>query len=298
MEVQHLRYFYEVARRGSFTEAARSLRISQPSLSKQVKLLETLEGLTFLDRRKSGVRLTPMGEILYRHCQVIFDEVASIQRSISNRKEECEGELSIGASDNLCNHLLPEVLGRYCALYPRIQVSLYCGVSSEIAERVQDFRIELGLFYTFFKNPLLTFEKIKDVEFCVLVSKDSPFRKVKRIAELREASYIGSRTADYRSPYPTLKMLRGAGLNPQNIIQTNSQETQKKLCLAGVGYTVNPIHTVRHELKSGELVQVPTSTPFMSPLYLVRRKHRFPSKAAELWLTLFRATLKTPVVVT
>ncbi|RZA04544.1 MAG: LysR family transcriptional regulator, partial [Proteobacteria bacterium] len=54
MELNHLRYFYEVAKAGSFTNAARSLRISQSALSKTVALLEAREGVKLLQRSKSG----------------------------------------------------------------------------------------------------------------------------------------------------------------------------------------------------------------------------------------------------
>jgi DNA-binding transcriptional LysR family regulator len=54
MELNHLKYFYEVAKRGSFTGASKTLRVSQPSISKIVQLLEEREGVKLFNRNKKG----------------------------------------------------------------------------------------------------------------------------------------------------------------------------------------------------------------------------------------------------
>ena len=72
MELNHLKYFYEVARAGSFTAAARNLRVSQPSLSKTVALLEAREKIQLLERSKKGVTLTKIGMEVYTRCEKIF----------------------------------------------------------------------------------------------------------------------------------------------------------------------------------------------------------------------------------
>ena len=113
MEWNQLRYFYEVAKHGSFTKASQVLRISQPSLSKMVSQLEKTAGYFFLERNKKGVRLTPIGEILFEGCEKIFTEFEAVKASISEKGKECSGMLSIGASDNVCNYLFPEVLASF-----------------------------------------------------------------------------------------------------------------------------------------------------------------------------------------
>src|SRR5689334_13386897 len=111
MELNHLKYFYEVARLGSFTKASRALRISQPSISKMVKLLEGRQNVKLLDRSKrGGVHLTPTGKRFFESCISIFGEVETLKNVVDHEKVECAGDLAIGASDNICNYMVPDIL--------------------------------------------------------------------------------------------------------------------------------------------------------------------------------------------
>src|SRR5256885_738849 len=133
MELTHLKYFYEVAKQGSFTRASKSLRITQPSISKTIQQMEYTTGQRLLDRaRRGGVSLTPAGKILYQSCEKIFLELEAMRIKIELESRECAGPVSIGASDNLCNHFLPKVLAKFCKDHPKVRVSLLSGSSSSI----------------------------------------------------------------------------------------------------------------------------------------------------------------------
>src|SRR6185312_8942101 len=98
MELNHLRYFYEVAKSGSFTEAARRLHISQSALSKAVAQLEDAEGVKLLTRSKKGVVLTLIGSEIFTKSSAIFAAVTDIEDTCRGRKSVCEGPLRFGAS--------------------------------------------------------------------------------------------------------------------------------------------------------------------------------------------------------
>ena len=111
MQLNHLYYFYTVAKLNSFTRASKELRVSQPSISKIIRQLEEAQGSRLLDRSRRGeMSLTETGEIFFTHCKRIFDELKNLQQHISNQAHECIGPLRIAASDNLCNYVLPEIV--------------------------------------------------------------------------------------------------------------------------------------------------------------------------------------------
>jgi DNA-binding transcriptional LysR family regulator len=291
MEWNQLRYFYEVAKRGSFTRASQSLRISQPSLSKMVKQLETHEGYAFLERGKKGVRLTPMGEILFRGCEDIFDRLENLKKDLNKRKDECIGELWVGASDNLCNYLLPEWVLAFQKTHSKVQIRLYAGVASEIQARLKDYQVEIGFFYTPTKEKEFLVQEMAFIDFVAVVNPKL-LKETSPSQAFSSLGYIGSQSTDYKEPYPTLKMLRKSGIEPRISMETNNQETQKRLALKGGGYTVLPIHMVHKELESGALVRIKTSKKLGSPLYFVKRRNRPLSKQAELWVEHFRKGLR------
>ena len=281
MELNQLRYFYEVARAGSFTQASRRMRVSQPAISKQVLQLERKEGYKFLDRRKRGVGLTPMGQILFERCDRIFGEFQALKETMRLRQEECGGELWVGASDNLCQYVLPQLLATFLKSNPTVRLSLFSGVSDTLRTKILDCSIEMALFYTLVKDRELNARKIAEIDFCVVAAPSLVGKKL-TIDNLRGLRYIGSLTKDYVKPYPALQLLRRLKVEPASLVEVNLQEAQKQMALHGIGYTVVPAHMVKAELEKGLLVRLPTR--MKAPLYLILRRNRTLSRAAERWI--------------
>jgi len=290
MELNHLKYFYEVARRGSFTKASKALRISQPSISKMVKLLEDRLNVKLLDRTKrGGVHLTPTGKRFFESCGSIFAEIEALKSVVDHEKEECTGDLSLGASDNLCNYVLPEILEPFLKKYPKVQLRLFSGTSDAIKAELLSSNSELGIFYTAVREPGFQVEALGFATFVIVYGRKlSP--KV-TTADLADLPYVGSRIVDYAKPYPALEMLHSVGVKPKHIIETNNQETQKKLAIKGYGYTVVPKFMVQPEITSGGLKVVKTPKTIGSHVYLVKRKNRTLSKPAFLFETHLRAAM-------
>src|SRR5688572_26359702 len=136
MELNHLRYFFEVAQAGSFTHAARKLRISQSSLSKAVALLEDREGVKLLQRSKKGVALTAVGTEVYRMSAAIFLTVTEIENTCRGTKEVCEGYLRFGASDHVTNYLLVDEVRALQKEHAKVVPSIFSGAPHEIIEMI------------------------------------------------------------------------------------------------------------------------------------------------------------------
>lgn len=276
MELTHLKYFYEVARKQSFTKASKSLRVSQPSISKTIKQMEGLVGAKLLDRaRRGGVTLTDTGRILFRSCESIFQELENMKTRVQLQGAETAGELLLGASDNLCNHVFPEAFEAFCAKHPKVSVRLFNGASASIKEELLNGRLELGVFYTATTDAGLVAEKLGFVEFVIVTKKKLT------LDTLSAQPFVSCRVNDYQGAYPTLRMLHALGVRPRESFQTNSQETQKRLALRGLGFAVLPRFMVREELKQKLLVEVRTTKTIGSDLFLVTRRGKTLSKPAQ-----------------
>src|SRR6187399_2564423 len=99
MEINHLKVFFEVAKIGSFTEAARRLNISQSALSRSVALLEEIEKVILFERSKRGLTLTSTGEEVFRKCEELFQIFGKIEEVCRGVKETCEGPLRFATTD-------------------------------------------------------------------------------------------------------------------------------------------------------------------------------------------------------
>ncbi|HSI06347.1 MAG: LysR family transcriptional regulator [Myxococcota bacterium] len=288
MQLDRLRYFHAVARAGSITKAARALRVSQPSVSKTVRLLEEDEGVTLLDRTgRGGVQLTPAGRRFLVSCEVVFGEIEKLRRSVIAERTECVGHLKLGASDNVCNYLMPSLLEPFLARHPKVTVAVFSGTSDSIAKEILEGDDELGVFYTQPRDARLATQALCFVEFVVVAGGRAELTR----RDLQRVPYVGSRTTDYVKRYPAMRMLASLGVQPNVVIETNNQETQKRLALAGLGYTVVPKFIVQREVTRGEAVVAKVSKRIGSPLFLVTRKGRTLSRPAELFAAHLRAMI-------
>ncbi len=277
MELNHLKYFFEVARMGSFTKASKELHVSQPSISKTIKLLEDREGFKLLDRTKRSVQLTPMGKLFYKKCETVFQELENLKTEVEIQKKGWVGNLCLGASDNLCNYVLPSLFNKFCKQYPQIKANLMSATSREIKSELLTRHLELGIFYTHPREVHFVAQKIGFVEFVIVASKKM------RLNDLNQTPHIGCAGVEYIKSYPVLKMLKSLSIQPTLGFEASSQETQKRLAQEGLGYAVLPRFMVTQEIKKGTLWIFPTEKHIGSEIYLVTRKNHTLSKPAQVF---------------
>ena len=98
--------FYEVARTGNISRAARELYISQPAVSKSIKKLEESLGVSLIKRSSKGITLTNEGNILYRYLHSAFETISAGEDTLRHIHELGIGHIRIGVSSTLCKHIL------------------------------------------------------------------------------------------------------------------------------------------------------------------------------------------------
>jgi DNA-binding transcriptional LysR family regulator len=246
-----LEYFYQVARHEGFSAAARKLRISQPSLSRAVKEAEDMLGVTLLERHRRGVRLTAAGQDVYERFDRILDQLQQLQASAKGQGRLSRGPIRIGASDTICNYLLPQVCERFTHLYPGVAFEIFSGTSEAIRQELLARRVDLAYFFTPVRERKIVAEKIGSVEFKAVTASRNRVR-----AQKAALPYVGSRKVDYAGPYPALKMLEHAGWSGDILMEANSLETQKRMVVAGLGFSVFPAFMVRSEIEDGRMIPV------------------------------------------
>jgi DNA-binding transcriptional LysR family regulator len=283
----HLEQFYEVAKAGSVSTGARKLRISQPALSKSIRLLEESLATKLFERTKRGVHLTSAGEIAFEHAGRIFAESLHLRERIETEKDTLSGEWTLGASDNLAIHVLPPLLAKMKADHPALRIQIFSGTSPDIKTELFADRCDAGLFFTPPKaSDGLRFEIVFETEFWIVMSKRSPWAKKRRdwtIADLRrgEIPRIESRHKDYAGGFPAHFHSRKLGLSGTPSLEANLHEVKKRLVLEGAGYALLVKHTIEDEVRSGELLRIASPIKLVAPIYWVTRKGRAPNRVSE-----------------
>jgi DNA-binding transcriptional LysR family regulator len=299
----HLEQFYEIAKAGSVSTGARKLRISQPALSKAIRLLEEALEAKLFERTKRGVHLTGAGQIAFEHAGKIFSETTRLRERIESEKGVISGEWSLGASDNLAIHLLPPILTKMKSDHPDLRIQIFAGPSSDIKDELYSDRCDAGLFFT----PPLSTEPLRseivfETEFWIVISKRSPWVKKGRsltLADLKNQSVprIESRHKDYSNGFPAHFHSKKLNLTDAPYIEANLHEIKKRFVMEGLGYAFLVKHAVEREVESGEFIRIPTPTRLSAPIYWVTRKGRPPSRASEEFRDRLIARSKSPQVI-
>ena len=116
MELDQLRYFLQVARRGGFTKAAEDLMISQPALSRSIQKLEEELGQPVFERKTRSVSLTEAGLLLQARAQQVLALLEDTKAEITDDGKS--GRVRVGAIPTIAPYYLPEVLGGFSKAFP------------------------------------------------------------------------------------------------------------------------------------------------------------------------------------
>jgi len=223
-------------------------------------------------QRGGVVDLTEVGRTYVDACERILAEVEKLSQHLRKTSQNCEGPLTLAVSDNVANYLLPQLLKKFTQTHPGVQPRIFVGTGSAIQAELIENRSELGIFYADREWPGLVSTSLGFVEFWIVVSPKLLQRE--RSQKWDALAYIGSRASDYKRIYPALKMLNSIGVRPSHTIETNNQETQKRLAVEGLGYTVVPNFMVRSEVQRGQLIKIDSKPVIGAELYLVMRNRK------------------------
>lgn len=192
MTLQQLRYLSAVVQNGlSITAAARRLRTSQPSVSKQIKLLERELGFNiFVRSRRTLTGVTSSGQHVIERAQRMLRDAQSIKGISADLRHGSADTLSIGTTHTQARYVLPPVIKKFIATHPNIQLHLHQGTSEQIAEMVRSGRLDLAIAtgaYELF--PQLVMLPCYQWHRRIIVPRDHPLAAVSAPTLAQLASY-------------------------------------------------------------------------------------------------------------
>jgi DNA-binding transcriptional LysR family regulator len=176
VNLDHVRSFLEVIKRGSLSEAARTLGISQPAVSNQIKGLERELGTELLIRGERGVvSLTTAGEEFLAFAEKVVATYEEMLQRLSHIKEEVSGELIIAASTTPGEFILPQLLTDFKTRYPQVEAKVIIADTGDVVEKVLARECDIGFIGAAIERPRLTLVPLIKDEIVLAVYPDHPF---------------------------------------------------------------------------------------------------------------------------
>jgi LysR family hydrogen peroxide-inducible transcriptional activator len=160
MELHQLRYFVAVAETHSFSRAAQRCHVAQPSLSQQVRKLESSLGHRLFDRLPRGAMLTDAGQALLPRARRILAEVNEVSVGIAADIDSGSGPLRVGAIPTMAPYLLPPLVRRFSRKFPECELTLREDLTERLIEALTDHTLDLAIVSTPIDDPAVRLEVV------------------------------------------------------------------------------------------------------------------------------------------
>lgn len=164
MDLRQLEYFLRVAQRGNMSLAAAELNITQPTLTKSIKLLEQELGVTLFERLPRGVALTDVGQRLMRHAEAVHVQMRDASQEIASLRSGTFGTVTIGAGPAWLRRNLPLAVAAVIKQHPGIHLRVEGGFDEALFRALRDGELD------FVVAELPSPEDRRDVEVIPLTS--------------------------------------------------------------------------------------------------------------------------------
>ena len=262
MQVQQLRYFVAVAQTRHFTRAAELTGVSQPSMSKQIRVLENSLGTPLFVRNRGAIDLTSAGEALLPHAERILIDVEVAEEAVQEVAGLRRGRVRLGATPSLCDGLLPEVLTAFHRRRPGIDLEVHESGSRLLMQELARGHLDLALNIvsaTIEHDGLVTTELL--TERLVLVGPPhSELAAEVALRDLREVPLVMAREG-YDLRDRTNAACREAGFDPVIAVEGGEMSAVLRFVEAGLGHAIVPqmVVATRPQLTVARLVS-PTLT--------------------------------------
>lgn len=258
MQVHQLRSFVLLAQQRHFTRAAALAEVSQPSLSKQIRALENSLGTDLLIRERGNVALTTAGEALLPFAQRILIDVEGAERAVREVSRLQRGRVRLGATPSMCDALLPDVLRRFQASHPGLDLEVREGGSRVLVRELEQGSLDLALIIAARGDgdTVLTTTPIVRERLVLVGSTETDLPATLPVSALEGLPLVMFREG-YDLRTATLDACRQAGFSPTLAIEGGEMSAVLRFVEAGLGYAVVPqmVLAGRPGLRAATLVE-------------------------------------------
>ena len=296
MTLHQLKIFEAVAEHLNITKASEKVRISQPSVTKQLRRLEHEYGLKFYVKSGRGIKLTQEGQLFQVTVKPILEQVEGLKRTFENRVTEGRAKsLIVGSSPSPAAFFLSAVLRSFVELHPTVHPTLRTGYPHAIKEMILNAEVDIALTITLPDHPQIIAEPIHSEEIVAVVSSRHPLAKKGRLneAELAQAPFVimkGGRIAEE---------IEKIGLKLNVVMWCDSVEPIKEYVQAGLGVGLFYRGSAEAGLREGyfKVIEIPRLKDIRVTYFVIYRKGIPLSTNGQDLLTLLRQWSKKPIAV-
>ena len=302
-------YVYAVWKERSFSKAALSLYISQPSLSAKIKKIEDELGAVIFDRSTTPLRLTEFGQL---YIDAII-EVKQIERRIENSINDINmlhaGELSVGASNVFAAYVLPPLIAKFKKKFPNVKIQLIEDNTASLERMLNGNEIDIVIDNNHYDRELFERKEYTKEKILLAVPNDLEICKDAKKFELSESCIANKEYIDGNPPSVPLslfkdipfilltpnndtrtrgeRMCKEAGFRPNIVLEVHQQATAYMIATTKMGATFVSDTLVQQMPSHSNLNYYRLDSELADrTVYFTFKKHKHHTKAMEEFMRL------------
>ncbi|MDK3073841.1 pca operon transcription factor PcaQ [Sedimentitalea sp. JM2-8] len=185
IKFRHLDAFSAIARARSLKRASEQLNLTQPAISKTLRELEEIVGAVLMERSRSGVALTPEGEVFLQFAEQSTAALRHGLRSV-RATSGAGASLKIGALPSVVSHLLPRMVPAFAARNPDTLIEIHEGPHHDLTTRLRAGRLDMVVGRLGRPESMqgLSFRQLYSEEVAVVTARGGPAASVRRLGDL------------------------------------------------------------------------------------------------------------------
>jgi DNA-binding transcriptional LysR family regulator len=253
-----LRYFYEVVRCGSLSEASTRLHVAVSAISRQITLLETALGTALFERRPRGMAPTPAGELLAAHVRRLGLETERVIEDIQALQGLQRGTVRIASSEGFAIEFLPNTITQFRKQYQGISFKLDVSAPAEVTAKVRQGDCDIGLTFSRQAEKDIRVEHRQPAPVLVLMQPDHPLAVEKSVTLAQLLPYpLALPTVD-----TTLRQVIDIACSREQLVlepvlTSNRIESLYNFVLTGGGITLTGAVAAHRTVTKGAMVAIP-----------------------------------------
>lgn len=262
MDLSQLKTLIQVAQLGSLAKAADRLRIAQPALSRQIRLLEEELKTQLFTRHGRGMLLTNVGRTVLEHANAIIREVEMLRSDVDTDRSQLEGNVVLGMPPTVGEIVTVPLTQMLQKEYPRVRLRYTAGFGGHLLEWLQRGDVDLAVLYD--PKPLksVRIRPLLNEALYVVGSRDKNFAMNRPVnfAELAKQPFI------LPSLRHSLRVLVENAAHEVHVpldvrFEVEALVTIKDLVLSGAGISFLPLSSIHGDISSGRMSAAPVVNP-------------------------------------
>jgi DNA-binding transcriptional LysR family regulator len=284
LDIKQLQYFIEVANYNSFSRAAEHLFITQPTISKMIKNLETELGVPLFDRSRKKLLLTDAGHTILEQAKLIDKAFTNLEIELDNLLGLKKGHIRIGLPPIFDAHFFLKIIGCFHEKHPGITFQFIEDGSKKIEDDVDNNLLDVGVVVLPTNNEIFEHFSFMEEDLKLILHPAHPLANniEVNLAELANESFILF-NKDFVLNDRIINACNNIGFNPHIISESSQWSFIEEMVASKLGISLLPESICLHLNKDVRAVKI--VNPSISwNLALIWGKNQYLSTAAKEWL--------------